>query len=287
MRNYFYGWYLKCQSDTQTLAIIPAIHRREKTNICSIQIITDKGAWSAEFPGNAFHRQGKMICIEKNRFGEEGIHLSLNTPGLSLEGKLEFGPLLPLKYDIMGPFARLPFLECRHSVWSICHTVSGRIYLNGEDYCFREARGYWEGDSGRSFPKEYFWTQCCLPQGAVMLSAAEVSLASLHFTGIVGVVLWEGKEYRIATYLGAALKQLQPERIHIVQGSLELELELKEELKGEALCSLKAPADGAMARTIHESVACRVFYRFRKSGRTIFSHESDRASVEYEYKKEG
>ncbi|MCI6812277.1 MAG: hypothetical protein MSS92_09865 [Lachnospiraceae bacterium] len=46
MRNYFYGWYLKCQSDTQTLAIIPAIHRREKTNTCSIQIITDKGAWS-------------------------------------------------------------------------------------------------------------------------------------------------------------------------------------------------------------------------------------------------
>lgn len=80
-----------------------------------------------------------------------------------------------------------------------------------------------------------------------------------------------------------SLRQLQPERIRITQGSLELEVGLK----AADLCPLKAPADGAMARTIHESVACRVFYRFRKSGRTIFALESDRASVEYEYKKEG
>lgn len=29
MSNFFYGWYLKCQSDTQTLAVIPAVHRVE------------------------------------------------------------------------------------------------------------------------------------------------------------------------------------------------------------------------------------------------------------------
>lgn len=283
MQNCFYGWYFKCQSNTQTLAIIPAIHRRKGMSTCSIQVISDKAVWAAEFAGNAFHRQGKTIAIGKNRFGERGIRLSLNTQELSVNGKLDFGPLLPLKYDIMGPFARLPFWECRHSVWSMYHPVSGRICLNGESYCFQDAWGYWEGDSGRSFPREYFWTQCCLPKGAVMLSAAEVSLVGIHFTGIIGVVLWEGKEYRVATYLGAALRQLQPERIRITQGSLELEVGLK----AADLCPLKAPADGAMARTIHESVACRVFYRFRKSGRTIFALESDRASVEYEYKKEG
>ena len=26
MSGSFYGWYLKCQSDTQTLAVIPAVH---------------------------------------------------------------------------------------------------------------------------------------------------------------------------------------------------------------------------------------------------------------------
>ena len=39
--GFFYGWYLKCQSDTQTLAVIPAVHRAGRKSTCSIQIITD------------------------------------------------------------------------------------------------------------------------------------------------------------------------------------------------------------------------------------------------------
>ncbi len=27
MQGSFYGWYMKCQSDTQTLAVIPAVHQ--------------------------------------------------------------------------------------------------------------------------------------------------------------------------------------------------------------------------------------------------------------------
>lgn len=27
MKSFFYGWYFKCQSDTQTFAVIPAIHQ--------------------------------------------------------------------------------------------------------------------------------------------------------------------------------------------------------------------------------------------------------------------
>lgn len=30
MRESFYGWYMKCQSDTQTLAVIPAVHLRQR-----------------------------------------------------------------------------------------------------------------------------------------------------------------------------------------------------------------------------------------------------------------
>lgn len=279
MRDSFYGWYLKCQSDTYTLAVIPAVHQAGGKRTCSIQIITDNDAWTVNFPANAYRRARRNIVIGKNRFSERGIRLAVYTPELSVKGRLVFGPLSPLKYDIMGPFSLVPFLECRHSVWSMRHSVCGTVYINEQKYTFQDAIGYWEGDRGRSFPKEYLWTQCCFPGGSLMLSVADIPVAGIHFTGVIGVVLWQGREYRLATYLGARAVQIRDGMVRVVQGDLELEARLLE----AAERPLKAPTKGDMVRTIHESVACRAFYRFRRKGRTIFAFETNKASFEYEY----
>lgn len=279
MYGSFFGWYLKCQSDTQTLAVIPAVHQVGRKRTCSIQIITDNGAWTVAFPGDAFCRRGRNILIGKNRFGEGGIRLAVHTPKLTVNGKINFGPLSPLNYNIMGPFALVPYLECRHSVWSMLHSVCGTVYVNGQKYSFQNACGYWEGDRGRSFPKKYTWTQCCFPCGSLMLSVADIPMAGICFTGIIGVVLWRGREYRLATYLGARAVRIQNKMVRIVQGDLELEAWLLE----AAERPLKAPTKGDMVRTIHESASCRAFYRFRKRGHTLFAFETDRASFEYEY----
>ncbi len=279
MRGFFYGWYFKCQSDTHTLAVIPAAHHVGRKKTCSIQIVTNQDAWTIDFDASDFRRFRKNIFIGKNRFGERGIRLAIQTPEVSVKGKLQFGPLLPLRYDIMGPFAFVPFMECRHSVWSMQHAVSGTVYINKQKYSFQNDCGYWEGDRGRSFPKEYIWTQCCFPEGSLMLSVADIPIAGIHFTGIIGVVLWKGKEYRMATYLGARAVLVENRRVKIIQGNLELEAWLLEE-EGRPL---KAPKTGNMVRTIHESVASRACYRFRKGGITLFSFETDNASFEYEY----
>ena len=173
----------------------------------------------------------------------------------------------------------MPFMECRHSVWSMRHSVQGTVIINGEDYSFQNAWGYWEGDRGRSFPKKYIWTQCCFPDGSLMLSVADIPMAGIHFTGIIGIILWQGREYRMATYLGARAVLIQNKIVRIVQGNLELEVQL---LEASGL-PLKAPAKGNLVRTIHESAACRASYRFRKEGCTLFAFETDRASFEYEY----
>lgn len=68
-----------------------------------------------------------------------------------------------------------------------------------------------------------------------MLSVADIPMAGIHFTGIIGVVLWHGKEYRLATYLGAKVSQNQNGKIRIVQGNMELEVCLLEKVK----CQLK------------------------------------------------
>ncbi len=279
MYHSFYGWYLKCQSDTQTLAVIPAVHCGRNKRTCSIQVITDDEAWTVPFPADAFQRTKGNIIIGENRFGEKGIRLAIRTSQVTIRGKLDFGPLSPLKYDIMGPFALVPFMECRHSVWSMGHRVKGNVYINGQTCSFRNAWGYWEGDRGRSFPKEYLWTQCCFPGGSLMLAVADIPMAGIHFTGIIGAVLWRGKEYRVATYLGARAAEIENKRVRVIQGSLELEARLLKEAKRP----LKAPVKGDMARTIHESASCQAFYRFCAGGHTLFAFETDRASFEYEY----
>lgn len=281
MGGFFYGWYLKCQSDEQTLAVIPAIHCIGKKRTCSIQVITEDGVWSISFPASSFRKEGDSIFIAKNSFGKHGIRLAIHTPELSVRGKLNFGPLSPLKYDIMGPFSLVPFLECRHSVWSMRHSVNGTVYVNEKKYRFQNAWGYWEGDRGRSFPKEYVWTQCCFPGGSLMLSVADIPFAGFHFNGVICFVLWHGREYRLATYLGARAVRIENGVVRIVQGRLELEARLLERVDRP----LKAPAMGDMVRVIHESAACLAAYRFREGKRTIFAFETDRASFEYEYSK--
>ena len=176
MREYFCGWYFKCQSNKHTLAVIPAFHKSNNKKSCSIQIITDTKAWNVDFPFEYFSKQkGRFdISIKNNHFSSKGISLFINTPSLSVLGSLSFGTFSPIRYDIMGPFRYVPFMECRHSVVSTKHTVNGSININGKAYSFDNAAGYIESDRGYSFPKRYIWTQSIFGNGSLMLSVADI-----------------------------------------------------------------------------------------------------------------
>ena len=279
MRNYFCGCYYKCQSETQTIAVIPARHECRSRETCSIQLITNSGAWNIEFPGTDFQRQPDGIRIGENQFGQTGLRLALHAPQLNAAGSLQFGPLTPLRYDIMGPFRFVPFMECRHSVFSMRHTVNGCLTVNGTDYIFQDAIGYLEGDRGHSFPKTYAWTQCSFAEGSLSLAVADIPFGVFHFTGVIAAILWRGRELRLATYLGAKATRIQNGEIEIRQGGYVLTARLLESFAHP----LRAPAAGAMTRTIRESAACHAAYRLQSDGQTLFAFESDTASFEYEY----
>lgn len=107
----------------------------------------------------------------------------MNTPNLSVQGRVSFRSLTQLASDIMGPFRYVPFMECRHSVRSMSHQVDGYIVINGKRYVFKNALGYIEGDCGRSFPREYVWTQCHFEDAgpcSLMLSVADIPFAGLR-----------------------------------------------------------------------------------------------------------
>lgn len=114
-----------------------------------------------------------------------------------------------------------------------------------------------------------------------MLSVADVPIVGFHFRGIISAVLWKGKEYRLATYLGAKTVLAREGSLRIKQRDLELEARLLEKVRS----SLKAPIHGDMARTIHENAACQAFFKFRKGDCTFFAFEMDQASFEYELRQ--
>lgn len=122
----------------------------------------------------------------------------------------------------MGPFRYVPFMQCRHSIYSMRHSIDGTLSINGTPYLFQNAIGYMEGVRGYSFPMNYAWTQCSFPDGALMLSIADIPIGGFHFTGVIGIELLHEKEYRLATYLGAKAVKITAGEILIRQGNLVL-----------------------------------------------------------------
>ncbi len=281
MSNYFCGWYFKCLSHTQALAFIPAIHKSKSNRSCSIQIITDTGAWNIDFPYNAFRKdkKGFNVYVGENYFGTTGIKVCIHTSNIDIRGEIKFGAFSPIKYDIMGPFCYFPFMECRHKIVSMMHSVNGSFLINGIKYDFNDALGYIEGDSGYSFPEKYAWTQCHFDDGSLMLSVANIPLGMLRFTGIICIIQWQGHEYRLATYLGAKVIKIVSGHIIIKQGNYIFEVKLID----KSSYPLRAPVKGSMKRMIHESAVCHASYCFKHKDEILFSFESYKASFEYEY----
>lgn len=279
MRNYFCGWYFRCQSDQQTLAVIPSVHQIKGSKFCTMQLITDTQSFHVQLPYSDFHKKGNQISIAGNRFGDDGLSLDLHGPNLHAAGFVCFGAFTPIKYDIMGPFQYVPFMQCRHSVYSMWHSVNGTLSINGTPYVFQDAVGYMEGDRGYSFPSKYAWTQCSFPDGALMLSIADIPLGGFHFTGVIGIVFLQGKEYRLATYLGAKAVKIEAGEIIVRQGGFLLTVRPQ----GQSGHPLRAPISGDMVRTIHERPSCKIFYRFERNSVPLLYLDAPNAAFEYEY----
>ena len=277
--GFFKGWYFKCCTKDKTIAFIPAYHHSSNKKSASLQIITDEKAFNIPFEKLEYTEKPLYVKIGNCIFSERGITLDFQSNDLTLKGVLDFKDFSPIGYDIMGPFKYVPFMQCRHSVYSMRHKINGQITVNDQLYKFENGIGYVEGDRGHSFPKKYIWTQCCFKNNSLMLSVADIPFLGIHFTGIIGVVFINGKEYRSATYLGARIKQVENNTVTVKQGSFEFTAKLIK----KNTHPLAAPTNGDMCRTIHESAACEAYYRFSHKDRVLCEFTTDKASFEFEY----
>lgn len=277
--SYFEGWYLKQQNDVSAVALIPAFHVSEDgKQSASLQIITEEVSYNIKYQVQNFKASKKRFLVQvgDNVFSEYGCKLNCKVEGFEMRGSLRYSPFRRTDYDIMGPFKYVPFMECRHSVFSLTHTVNGSIKINDKEYTFLNHTGYMEGDRGQSFPKRYIWTHCNWLDNCVMVSIGHIPFCGGSFTGCIGSILLYGKEYRIATYLGVKLIHISENMIYLSQGHLVLVVELLE----ASSKPLYAPLNGNMERTIHESIACKVRYTCIYKDKIIFQFSSNQASFE-------
>ena len=152
MYQYFCGWYFKCQSETQTLAIIPAYHKSKSGSSCSIQLITNYWRWTLRFHIRTLSNHSFPYLHCSKLLWTRWIRLSIRTSDCCAFGFLRFNTLSPIRYDIMGPFHYLPFMQCRHSILSMRHSVHGSLTIQGIRYTFTDGIGYIEGDRDTHFP---------------------------------------------------------------------------------------------------------------------------------------
>lgn len=281
-RGYFEGWYLKQEKGERAAAFIPSFHRAPDGSwSASIQAVTNERSFSFVYGAEECRYCAKPFALRvgENYFGEKGIRVKLqgrqeDGTEASIEGRFRFGPFAGLRYDIMGPFRLLPFLQCNHGVLSMFHRVEGSLTVNGRREDYNGGRGYVEKDWGTSFPETYFWCQSSWEEDgacSVMVSAADIPLGKRHFPGCIAFVWHRGREYRLATYLGASICRCGEKEIVLEQGKYRLCVRVLGE-KTEAGSSLRAPENGSMGQTIREKAVCRVQCLFYRKGQLLFDH---------------
>jgi hypothetical protein len=280
MHGHFEGWYYKHQTKfsndggIKSLAVIPG----RASDGAFIFIVADKESYRISFPLSDYQKCGDELRIDGNIFSSDGISLDIQTPELSLSGKLAYTNLSPIRGDIMGPFRFFP-MECRHGIISMNHSLQGAVILNDETLDFGGGKGYIESDSGRSFPTEYTWVQCNAFDAdcSITVSVAQIPFYGLRFWGCICVVWLNSKEYRLATYKGVKIVRCERGIIELKQGKYRLKIAI-DERDGQRL---PAPQSGKMSRFIRETLSCPAHFQFMEGDKCLFEGKSDFVSYEY------
>lgn len=281
-RSYFEGWYFKHQNGEHTVAFIPGVNYDDQGRKSAfVQVITDEGSGNVLLPFSGFHVcPYGPIYIGNQVFGERGIKVDLNTPEIRCKGNIRYGPLTPPQSDVMGPFRFVPFMECRHGVISMKHSLRGFLEVNGIPIDFTGGTGYIEKDWGTSFPKSYLWVQCSRfaeDSCSIMVSIADIPFGKFSFQGCIGIIHYRGREYRLATYNGVKILRCDETGLILKQWDCVL----KAEFSKSSPQNLFAPKTGAMSRIIRENAACHVRFRFYRGNALLFDLQSEEAGFEY------
>lgn len=272
MSNYFEGWYLKHVSDDGecTFALIPGISLSSKNKHAFIQYIdgqTHKTHYF-RFPISEFVNHSSTsfdISIGDNRFSTDQCLLDIEEYGTRIQAVFNYYqvqnfPKTIFSPGVMGWYGFIPTMECNHGVVSMNHQFEGKLIYNDEEKDLA-GLGYIEKDWGSSFPKSWLWMQCntfMVENLSVMFSYARIPWKNRFFMGFICFVWFRGEVFLFATYNKSELNCLVETDggafICLSNKNHRLQIDVHSSRSG----SLSAPVEGAMNRTIKESLSSEV-----------------------------
>jgi len=276
--HHFEGWYYKMvdSAEQNALALIPGVSfgaNRDDSHTF-VQVLDGRNARSHyyKFAVDEFSSSSKdfEIAIGSNKFALEGIVISVEDDGGSVQGELSFGNPIPwpvrrLSPGAMGPFRFIPRMQCLHGILSFDHEVQGSLTIDGREIDFSNGRGYIEKDWGREFPSSWIWMQSNhFDEKRVSFTAsiASIPFARGSFTGLLAGLLFNGEIYRFTTYTRAKLStpEVSDDRVAFTIKSSRHLIEVDAERAHGA--SLRSPVGGLMTGRILESLDSSIHLRF-------------------------
>jgi hypothetical protein len=294
-KNYFEGWYFKHVSKNRehVFSFIPGISLTKNDKHAFVQFINGVTGQTeyVRYPLEAFNfnREKLEVWVGDNWFSEEGISLDIKTKTFRAYGQLEYSGLI--KYPasvfspgIMGWYSFVPFMECKHGIGSVLHSLQGSLTVNGVPAKFSGGKGYIEKDWGTSFPESWIWLHCNTfdePNCSFTFSVAKIPWLGSYFMGHICFLYLKGKFYLFATYNNSKITRLsfsgQLLNIELKHKNRILKVEAKQQKSGD----LQAPVTGKMDRIIKESIDSKITVSLSDaSGHTLFSLVGERAGME-------
>eukprot|EP00035_Acanthoeca_spectabilis_P030528 m.9755 g.9755 ORF g.9755 m.9755 type:complete len:431 (-) comp4219_c0_seq1:1518-2810(-) len=246
--GFFEGWYYKCvTASRRTFVLIPGgIYSKTKENTFAFIIFVNPAAESTadrvklfKYPIDALtYTKGLgaqwSVRIGESTFGPDSVSVKLVEPDngtVHLEGDLALAqsqswPASVLMPDVMGWFAWVPGMECRHGVVSLDAVVTGELFVREKPAGFSTGGGkaYVEKDWGTAFPRTWVWMQSnhfvcdasggvpCSENATLLLSIASIpfpsnTLEAFRFRGFLGALRLGDTIYRFATYQAAVIER--------------------------------------------------------------------------------
>lgn len=245
------------------------------------------------FEDFSWHPGRMEVSIGPNHFSTQGIGVDLDGPDGRLSAELRYGPFSPFparpwRPGIMGPYSFVPFMECRHGLVSLDHTVDGWVQADGRKISMDNGKGYVEKDWGSSMPSSWIWTQSnqfSTPGDSLMFSLANIPWLGSHFPGFLCAARLSesGKQRQVqvwATWNGSRIESLKADdrtvSLVIARKGERLSLNLGRSRGGLLL----APVAGAMERRIAESIDATMRVKLERKGQLVYEGTALKAGLE-------
>ncbi|MCA0330532.1 MAG: tocopherol cyclase family protein [Actinobacteria bacterium] len=213
--SYFEGWYVKLVSADRSArwAVIPGLFLYpDGRGEAFVQVLDGRTGetWYHEYDAAEFGAEDDCFSVRvgPNRFSDRGVVLDLP----SLRGEVRFTtpfdpwPVTLTSPGVMGWYAWVPKMECKHGVVSLGHGLAGQLEHEGTASSFDGGWGYLEKDWGAAFPAGYVWVQTnhfSSPGTCLMASIAVIPWLRSEFTGHIVGLKHDGVLHRFTTYTGA------------------------------------------------------------------------------------